>query len=133
MEIEDVLDDALTQFEYGLNVVGYVPLISTISSGIRMTYGNVEVIGAIAAAAILAIKALFTSDSEARSELFNQSGKVLAKYSLHGLANCLRSLFESVPFLSLITCLPYDLAGNRFSYLSNEFERRSVGSHPILR
>lgn len=131
MEIEDFADDAMTQFENAMNVAGYVPILSTISGGLRMTYGNIEVVGAIVAAAFLAIQALFTSDSSAKSDLFNQSGKVLVKYSLHGFANCIRSVFESVPFLSLVTCLPYDLMGNRFSYVpsgpSQSIFRRSFG------
>ncbi len=119
-EIEDSIDNAFGWFEHGLNIAGYIPLVSTISGGIRIGFGKLEVIGAIAVAAFTAIKALFNPDPIEKHLQLDKAAKILVKYSLHGAANVLRGTLEVFPFVSLVTCLPYDLAGNRFSYVRED-------------
>lgn len=116
-DIEDVLDNTFGHFEQGLNIAGYIPLVSSLSGGLRFEYGKLEIIGALAAAAIMCINALFNSDASEKAVLLNKAGEVVIKYSLHGVANMVRGLFEIVPFVSLVTCLPYDLMGSRFAYI----------------
>ncbi len=115
-EIESSLDFSLDKFEHGLNVAGYIPFVSSFSGGVRAIMGKIEVIGALATAAIMAIGALFNPNAAQRQAQLSKSGEIAVKYSWHGVANILRGALEIVPFLSLVTCLPYDLMGNRVSY-----------------
>ncbi len=102
--------------ETGLNYAGYIPLVSTLSGAIRINYGKIEVIGAIASAALIAIRAFANDSQTERAEQLNLALQVITAYSLHGIANIFRGILEMVPFLSLVTCLPYDLLKHRFSY-----------------
>ncbi len=114
--IDDTLSYHLEKAEKALNFVGYIPFVSTLSAGARVLLGKAEIIGAVVVAAFLALKALFNPDSAQRARQMEQAAKFLVKYASHGGANILRSSLEAMPFLSLITCLPYDLMGYRFSY-----------------
>jgi hypothetical protein len=108
------LDRTLTAFETGLNYAGYVPILSSFSAPVRAGYGKIEIICGVAAAAIFAIRALLAEGAQ-KEVLWNKSDEAL-EYVAHGLANIIRAVFELVPFVSLVTCLPYDLFGERFSY-----------------
>lgn len=113
--MQRALDQALHTFEKVLNVAGYVPFVSAISGAIRIGYGKVEVIGAIAAGALLTVKALFNRDAEQRSFDFKYAVAVAANYSIHGLANIGRGFVEALPIINL-SCLVYDLTGTRIQY-----------------
>jgi len=102
--------------ETGLNYAGYVPGVSTLSGALRVNYGKIEIIGAVAAAAFIAIRALVNQDAQERSAGLKKALNVMSTYSLHGVANIFRGILEMIPFLSLVTCLPYDLQKNRFTY-----------------
>jgi hypothetical protein len=110
------LNDALASFEKGLNLAGYVPVLSTVSGTLRSTYGKTLIITGVAGGALLAIVALFNSNAKSRKNGLEKAVKFLMTCSLHGIANIGRSRIEMVPFLSLATCLPYDLMGTRFAY-----------------
>jgi hypothetical protein len=125
-EIQGSLDSSLEKFEHALNIAGYVPLVSSVSGVIRAVLGKIEVIGGIATGAILAIAALFNPHASQRHAQLNKAAEVAVKYSLHGVANLLRGTIEVFPLLSLVTCLPYDLMGNRFSYFRENFNNRGV-------
>jgi len=119
-EIENTLDKSLDKLEHGLNIAGYVPILSSFSGGLRAVLGKIEIIGAIAAAAIMAVAALFNPDAAQRQAQLNKALQIAVKYSLHGAANMFRGTVESIPFVSLVTCLPYDLLGHRFAYIREQ-------------
>ncbi len=125
-EIEGSLDFSLDKFEHGLNVAGYIPLVSSVSGGIRAIMGKIEVIGALATAAFIAVAALFNPDAAQRHAQLSKSAEIAVKYSLNGVANIFRGALEIVPFLSLLTCLPYDLMGNRVSYMRDNSSNPGV-------
>jgi hypothetical protein len=114
-QIQINLNKTLNAFEKGLNIAGYIPVVSTFSGSFRASYGKLEVIAAVAAAALMAVRALFLN-AEDRNQELKKAVEVLVHYSLHGLANIMRAALEIFPFVSLVTCLPYDLLGKRFSY-----------------
>lgn len=115
LEIQKNVDHTLSSFEKGLNIAGYVPIISSFSGPLRIGYGKVEVIGAVAFAAILALRAFSLTGLE-QEELLNKAVEMLS-YTLHGIANIFRGAIETIPLISLFTCLPYDLMfQQRFTY-----------------
>ena len=114
--LELKLNNAMAPFEQGLNIAGYIPLVSTVSGVLRHSYGKMEIIAGVAAGALFAIVALFNPNAQARQKGLQKAVEVMMTYSLHGIANICRAWIEVVPFLSLVTCLPYDLMGKRFAY-----------------
>ncbi|GEM_PF-2985369 len=112
------VDNALACFEEGLNIAGYVPLFGLcITAGaLRIQYGKTLVCTSIALAALVAVASIFTRNSEMRHAGFKLASKLFTVYSLHGLANICRGFIEIFPYLSLITCLPYDMTNNRLKY-----------------
>ncbi len=120
-EIEDAIDSGFEWFEHGLNTAGYLPIVSTVSGSLRVSFGKLEVIGAIVVAAFIAIKALFNPDPIEKYLQLEKATQILVKYSLHGAANVLRGTLEIFPLLSLVTCLPYDLSGKRFAYVRESY------------
>jgi hypothetical protein len=115
-KIQINLNKTLNDFEAGLNIAGYFPIVSTFSGSLRISYGKLEIIGAIAVAALIAVRALFLTNDSDRNREFRKAVEVLIDYSLHGFANIMRGTIEVAPFVSLVTCLPYDLWGHRFAY-----------------
>ena len=112
------LDKTLGRFEQGLNIAGYVPLfgVGSIAGGIRAAYGKMEVVCSIGRAAITAIAALFNPDVQQKQQGLDRAVEIVKTYTVHGLGNVVRGWVEMVPYLSLVTCLPYDYLGYRFSY-----------------
>ena len=108
------LDTTLSVFEKGLNYVGYVPFVSTISGALRAEYGKIEVIGGLAVTAFKAISALFQAGAQRDASL--ERAVEHLTYAWHGVANIFRGIIEAIPFASLVTCLPYDLSGCRYTY-----------------
>jgi hypothetical protein len=99
------LDETLGGFEKGLNVLGYIPGVSTFSGTIRILYGKIEIISGLAIALI--------------SSCFRANDRQIAhgmELVVHGIANLGRGLVELIPFFNLI-CIPYDMY-NRFEYQS---------------
>lgn len=119
-QIQTDLNKTLNSFEKWLNIAGYVPIASSFSGSLRASYGQLEVIGAIAVAALIAVKALFMVSPSDRDREFKKATEILVDYSLHGVANMIRGSIEAFPFASWVTCLPYDLAGHRFAYRVSE-------------
>ncbi|MBS0606124.1 MAG: hypothetical protein AB7H48_05785 [Parachlamydiales bacterium] len=113
--LHQTLDQALHTFEKVLNFAGYIPIVSTFSGSIRIAYGKAEVVGAIAAGALLAVKALCNTDAEKRARDFDYAAGVAVNYSIHGLANIGRGFVEAIPIINL-SCLVYDLTGTRIQY-----------------
>jgi hypothetical protein len=133
-QIQNSLNKTLNTFEQGLNIAGYVPIVSTFSGSLRMSYGKFEVIGAIVASAMIAIKALFIANDADRNRELNRAAETFMNYSLHGCANIMRGFIEALPFASLVTCLPYDLLGHRFAYpVQRQIANENRPSPDILR
>lgn len=110
------LDKGIRSLEKILNVAGYIPFVSSISGTLRVALGKVEIIGAIAAGALLGIKGIFAPTAELRSTEINYAIGVAATYSLHGFANIGRGIVEVIPLFGNISTLVYDSLGNRVQY-----------------
>lgn len=123
-QIQINLNKTLNTFEKGLNIAGYFPIVSSFSGLLRINYGKLEIIGGIVAAALIAVSALFLADASERHREFSKAVKVFTDYSLHGFSNIIRGTIEALPFVSLVTCLPYDLLGNRFAYPIQNLQSR---------
>lgn len=108
------LERTLTVFETGLNYAGYIPIVSSFSAPVRAGFGKIEIIGGIAAAAFFALRALCAEGDE--KALLWRNSEISLEYVAHGFANIIRAVFECIPFVSLVTCLPYDLCAERFHY-----------------
>jgi hypothetical protein len=131
--IQRDLDSTLSAFERGLNVAGYVPFVSSISGPCRVVYGKVLIIGSIVAAALLALNGLSRARNAAeRQQVLKDAVEIFATYAIHGVANIFRGAIESILLLSLITCLPYDLSGQRFTYPYEPAMPRQPISFPRL-
>ena len=115
-QIQINLNKTLNSFEGGLNIAGYVPIVSTFSGALRANYGKLEVIGAIVAGALIAVRALFLVNASDQDRELKRAIDVFTCYALHGVANIIRGVLEVIPLVSLVTCLPYDLSGKRFAY-----------------
>jgi hypothetical protein len=106
----------LETFERGLNIVGYIPVIGTLGAFVRNHYAKIE---AVAGAAF----AVFATG------LYVQGNPSRAYYIIggtlfgHAILNEIRSYFEAMPGVALITTLPYDIiatvyvGGRFFSYI----------------
>lgn len=104
-EIKGQAEIGLQFFEDCLDKAGYIPYLSTISGGIRIFYGKIEIITGVALAIFLQAAAFFAPDS-AQEDLWKETARAL-DFVVHGLANIARGLFEIFRFVNLI-CLVYD-------------------------
>jgi hypothetical protein len=95
----------LAKGEEALNLLGYIPMISIVSAALRTLGGKLQAIGGLFFAAWHFFK------------IKPYQAKMGLEYFLHGVFNIVRALIEAVPFLSLVTCLPYDrIFKKRFKY-----------------
>jgi hypothetical protein len=104
------IGEYFSDFERGLNFLGYFPGISTISGQVRDLYGSAELIAGLA---LSIFSALFGSKNSARQD--NQIKHGL-EWIAHGSVNVLRSIIEKIPVYGNIACLIYDLSAKRFEY-----------------
>lgn len=117
-QIQTKLDNGFSVFEQGLNMAGYVPIlgVSKVAGLVRINFGNAQIIASIALGALIAVAALFSKNADERQQGLHLAVTIMKTYTLHGLANMGRGFIECVPYLSLVTCLPYDLMDNRYRY-----------------
>jgi hypothetical protein len=116
-EIQNNLNKTLNSFEEALNIAGYVPVVSSLSGLVRISLGELEIVGSIVAAALIATRSFFFVNASDRERESNKAFEIFIDYSLHGCANIIRGIIERIPFASLVTCLPYDrLLQGRFVY-----------------
>ncbi|WP_068469449.1 hypothetical protein [Candidatus Protochlamydia phocaeensis] len=108
----DSLNKNLQSIEHGLNIMGYIPIVGTFSACIRFTYGKMEMITGLAVSLISFTGSIFASDLQRQQALESRAIKAI-EYSLHGWLNMGRCFLEIIPFISLVTCLPYDLSGRK--------------------
>ena len=105
-------DRTLAMAEKAFNVLGWIPLISSISGPIRMTAGRIEAI----AFSILSSATLLVANITENKELFKEADR-LSTYIWHGMANFCRGAIETVPLLGNFLTISYDLnASSRMSY-----------------
>ena len=111
---KDQLERTLAKGEEALNLIGYVPVVSTMSAALRALSGKLQVVLGIIFAIVYFSLLGFSETRKIKHFLHLKSsfGQIF-----HGICNIVRSLLEAVPFLSLVTCLPYDrLLKKRFKY-----------------
>lgn len=94
-------------FERGLNVLGYMPIVSKVSSMIRGMFAIAEIVFGIALG-ILSNLIFIAQDNEEKHAPFY--------YTYHGLLNIPRAFIESFPFAGNFLCLIYDYKGYRIGY-----------------
>lgn len=113
------LEKTLAKAEEALNLVGYIPLLSVISASVRSVGGKLQALGGLLFALGCFGLGWFSPHHKKR-KLFQLCRNGI-EYLIHGLLNIFRSIFEAIPFLSLVTCLPYDrVLQKRFKYSLEE-------------
>jgi hypothetical protein len=111
---KEQLARTLAKGEEALNLIGYIPMISILSAALRTFGGKLQALIGLCFAIFSLIMGLKSSKGKICHFLNFRMG---LEHFLHGLFNMLRALFEAVPFLSLVTCLPYDrVLKKRFKY-----------------
>lgn len=106
----------LETFERGLNVVGYIPVIGSVSAVVRNNYAKIEAVAGVAFAILATGIYLQGNPSHA---YYLIAGTLFG----HAILNEIRSYFEAVPGVALFTTLPYDIiatiyvGGRFFSYI----------------
>lgn len=116
-----------------LNPIGYIPFAGTISSPVRSNIGYSQVaVGAISSLFHFAIAMNSKSEQQMNKHLDLMDRSF--EYVIHGALNQARALFEAVPFLALVTTLPYDLAYNPvLPYNSGSEENNMRQLHDLLK
>jgi hypothetical protein len=107
------------------NPIGYIPLVGTLSGSCRIVYGLAQ--STISSFGIFFENwcGLLTSD-RANSIRHYDGGGAAMEHSVHGILNVIRGTVELCPLLPLITCLPLDASGYKFSY------RTELGDYKIV-
>ncbi len=103
LEVLPELAEKLEIFEKGLNFIGYVPIAGTFSSNVRRVLAVAEMVTAVALG-VFAAGCFFTGNPMGAPAAY-----LAAKFAVHSAANEFRSYLETIPGVSLWTCLPYDL------------------------
>jgi hypothetical protein len=99
-----------------LNILGYIPIVSTLSGAFRFFLGKLEFLGSLLFALLKVFLGVFTTQTPSKRSHFSEAGYLLS-YAIHALFNMFRGCLEMIPFLSLVTCLLYDrLFHLRLSY-----------------
>ncbi len=105
MFTQEQIHKTFAKAEEILNLVGYVPLVSLLSAAVRTIGGKLQLLLGLVFALGCFMMGL---TAPLRKKKHFQNARWSIGHALHGLLNILRALIESVPFLSLITCFPYD-------------------------
>ena len=110
----DKFERVLARGEESLNLVGYVPFLSTVSGALRSLGGIAQLIVGFSCAIGYFCSFRYSKQSKVKHLLHL---KTSLSHGFHGIANWLRAKIEIIPFLSLIFCLPYDrFFKKRFKY-----------------
>ena len=97
------LDRGLAGAEKALNVLGWVPFVSSVSGAVRMSAGKVMVVAFAVLSALTYIMAYMSNNQKLmdKADQFTQ-------YIWHGFANVGRGFVESIPFLGNVCTILYD-------------------------
>lgn len=111
---QEILAKTFAKGEAALNLIGYIPMVSTLSAGVRMLGGKLQVVIGFC----FGIYSLAVGIKSSRGKIRHfVNFRTCVEHFVHGILNMLRALIEAVPFLSLILCLPYDhFFKKRFKY-----------------
>ncbi len=94
------------------NILGYIPVVSTVSGSARALYAKTMVITSLFLYATTWIQSLV--NGETPEHISDRA--IYQKFIVHGVANLIRAMVEIIPIFHLLT-IPYDLSGKRFSYI----------------
>ena len=120
---KDQLERTLSKGEQALNLIGYIPFVSTMSAALRLLGGKLQALLGFVFAAVYFCFLKFSKARKVKHLFYLKSG---FSHGMHGIGNIIRSTIEAVPFLSLITCLPYDrFLKIRFRYHAEKFPASS--------
>lgn len=112
---KEQLAKTLATTEEALNLVGYIPMVSVLSATIRSLGAKCQMIAGFSSAIFFFFCGFYRKNSKFKHF---QRCRLSIEQALHGVFNFCRSLIEFVPFLSLVTCLPYDkFLRKRFRYV----------------
>lgn len=112
MSMINSINDISVPLEKGLNIAGYIPVVGTISAVVRATIAKVQMTVGAVMAGLNYLGSILARDPQRQQELEKRAVKSL-EFVGHGVLNAIRAIFEFVPFVSLVTCLPYDLYGRK--------------------
>ena len=121
----ETLDQGFAKLESGLNSIGYIPVVSTISGAGRFCYGKYQLIAAIACGVFIAFSSCVAAD---KSRRLGEAVDIVWEYGVHGVGNMIRGSVEILPLVNLL-CIAYDRTGMRMNY---RFEHLSLGMRPIF-
>lgn len=100
----------LNEFEKGLNVLGYIPVLGSVTGIFRMAMGTIVLITGVALEVL--------GQQLVRTNPESKMMEIGINYQDNGNANITRGLLELLPGMSICFCLPYDLLGIRVSYIT---------------
>ena len=104
--------NTLKSFEQKLNPLGYLPGISIVSGTVRALFGIAEMISGLAKAAFQTMNPNRNLETQKTRIDFD------IELCMHGLANIVRGVIESIPLFGNAACLCFDHADNRLEYRS---------------
>lgn len=126
---KDKLEKTLARGEEALNLVGYIPFVSTVSASIRSLGGILQMI--LGGCFALGYFCFFFYKKPRNIKHFFHF-KMSMGYILHGVANFFRAKIEAIPFLSLLFCLPYDrYFKKRFKYSIETLPQKEADAETI--
>lgn len=119
------LDQRLANLENTFNILGYVPLVSTITGPARALYGTAELTAGIGLHYLKGAQYFITANPEHRNE-----AAAGYWYVFHGAQNINRGAIECLPIIGNLSTILYDqILCLRMNYT---FERISLDTLPIL-
>ncbi len=129
MVTKEQLARTLAKSEEALNLIGYIPIVSALSAGVRAFGGKLQVLIGLG----FAIISLFLTFKLQRNKLRHfMNFRFSLELFLHGISNILRAVIEAVPCLSLVTCLPYDrVFHKRFKYTFEDLDVVEVNTKHV--
>lgn len=108
------------QFEHVLNVLGYIPCVSSPSGIVRGFYGLILVVTSCVAAIFVSLADRFTKNASERGLRTMQH----LSYAVHGIENMFRGFVELLPFVvNNLALIAYDLSVDRHEYAAEKAMR----------
>jgi hypothetical protein len=96
-------DKSFAASEKALNVLGWVPFVSTLSGGVRMMAGKIQAVAFAVFASLLFVYAYLSNNQKLLA-----AADRLTTYIWHGMANVCRGFVEMIPIGGNIATILYD-------------------------
>ena len=115
----------LPTVERGFNGAGYIPYaVHRVSGGVRMVYGLVEAVAAVALGLLISSAGYLRSEEALRKE-----GVKIFDFAVHGVANMVRGFIETRQWVNLVFIF-YDFQDekNRLMYSRSIFGEYTHGT-----